>query len=175
MPGAEPPAQRREGPRPHDRERCGPADPVGEPELLGAVEVEQGSSGLPAIRVSRENGKVIVDGGLSRRNGLMNGGMSMRNCNAGSNTERPGEGAGEGAGACPVEGRRLVLGNNDVRITYVVTGTEASPLYRNAIGDECVYVQEGAGTVETVFGVLPYRTGDYVLVPRATDHRSRLR
>jgi homogentisate 1,2-dioxygenase len=77
----------------------------------------------------------------------------------------------EGAGACPVEGRRLVLGNNDVRIAYVVTGTDPSPLYRNAIGDECVYVESGSGTVETVFGVLPYRTGDYVVVPRATDHR----
>ena len=34
-----------------------------------------------------------------------------------------------------------------------------------------MYVESGAGTVETVFGVIPYRTGDYVLVPRATDHR----
>ncbi|RYB93519.1 homogentisate 1,2-dioxygenase [Nocardioides oleivorans] len=76
-----------------------------------------------------------------------------------------------GGGACPVEGRRLVLGNNDVRITYVVTGTEPSPLYRNAIGDECVFVESGTGTVETVFGVVPYRAGDYVVVPRATDHR----
>ncbi|MCW2844064.1 MAG: homogentisate 1,2-dioxygenase, partial [Nocardioides sp.] len=58
---------------------------------------------------------------------------------------------------CPVEGRRMILGNNDVRIGYVVTGTEASPLYRNAIGDECVYVESGAGTVESVFGVVPYR------------------
>lgn len=74
-------------------------------------------------------------------------------------------------GTCPVEGRRLVLGNNDVRIGYVVTGTDASPLYRNAIGDECVYVESGSGTVETVFGVVPYRAGDYVLVPRAADHR----
>jgi homogentisate 1,2-dioxygenase len=74
-------------------------------------------------------------------------------------------------GSCPVEGRRMVLGNNDVRIGYVVTGTEPSPLYRNAIGDECVYVESGSGTVETVFGVVPYRTGDYVVVPRATDHR----
>jgi homogentisate 1,2-dioxygenase len=74
-------------------------------------------------------------------------------------------------GECPVEGRRLVLGNNDVRIAYVVTGTAASPLYRNAIGDECVYVESGSGTVETVFGVVPYRTGDYVVIPRATDHR----
>ena len=56
-------------------------------------------------------------------------------------------------GGCPVEGRRLVLGNNDVRITYVVTGTDPSPLYRNAIGDECVFVESGTGTVETVFGV----------------------
>ena len=64
-----------------------------------------------------------------------------------------------------------MLGNNDVRIGYVVTGVDPSPYYRNAIGDECVYVEAGSGTVETVFGVLSYRTGDYVVVPRATTHR----
>jgi homogentisate 1,2-dioxygenase len=69
-----------------------------------------------------------------------------------------------------VTGRRLVLGNGDVRISYVVAA-EPSPLYRNAIGDECVYVETGSGTVETVFGVVAYRTGDYVLLPRATTHR----
>jgi homogentisate 1,2-dioxygenase len=77
-------------------------------------------------------------------------------------------------GTCPVEGRRLVLGNNDVRISHVVTGPESmgpSPLYRNAIGDECVYVEAGSGTVESVFGVVPYRAGDYVVIPRATTHR----
>lgn len=78
---------------------------------------------------------------------------------------------GEGAGACPVEGRRLILGNNDVRISYVRTGTEPSPIYRSAIGDECVFVESGSGTVETVFGVIAYRAGDYVVVPRSTDHR----
>ena len=74
-------------------------------------------------------------------------------------------------GSCPVEGRRTVLGNNDVRICYVVTGTEPSPVYRNAIGDECVFVESGNGTVETAFGVIAYRAGDYVVLPRATDHR----
>jgi homogentisate 1,2-dioxygenase len=69
-----------------------------------------------------------------------------------------------------VTGRRLVLGNAEVRISYVVAG-EASPLYRNAIGDECVYVESGAATVETVFGALPARRGDYVVLPRATTHR----
>jgi homogentisate 1,2-dioxygenase len=69
-----------------------------------------------------------------------------------------------------VTGRRLVLGNADVRISYVLAGT-ASPLYRNAIGDECVYVEAGHATVETVFGRLEARPGDYVLLPRATTHR----
>lgn len=74
-------------------------------------------------------------------------------------------------GTDAVTGRRLVLGNNDVRIAYVVTGTDPSPYYRNAIGDECVYVESGAGVVETVFGVVGYRAGDYVVIPRATTHR----
>ncbi|PZS25148.1 MAG: homogentisate 1,2-dioxygenase [Pseudonocardiales bacterium] len=69
-----------------------------------------------------------------------------------------------------VTGRRLVLGNDDVRISYAVA-SGPSPLYRNAIGDECVYIESGAATVETVFGALPAREGDYVLVPRATTHR----
>ena len=57
-------------------------------------------------------------------------------------------------GVDAVQGRRLVLGNGDVRISYVVADA-ASPYYRNAVGDECVYVEQGSGTVETVFGVLP--------------------
>jgi len=70
----------------------------------------------------------------------------------------------------PVTDRRLVLGNADVRLSYVVAG-RTSPLYRNAVGDECVFVEAGAGVVETVFGAVGYRAGDYVLVPRATTHR----
>jgi homogentisate 1,2-dioxygenase len=75
-----------------------------------------------------------------------------------------------GAGVDAVTGRRLVLGNHDVRIHYVVA-TEPSPLYRNAIGDECVYVESGSATVETVFGPLSASEGDYVVLPRATTHR----
>ncbi|WP_413798350.1 homogentisate 1,2-dioxygenase [Streptomyces iranensis] len=69
-----------------------------------------------------------------------------------------------------VTGRRLVLGNADVRISYAAVG-EASPLYRNAIGDECVYVEHGTATLETVFGDLNVGQGDYVILPRATTHR----
>jgi homogentisate 1,2-dioxygenase len=82
-----------------------------------------------------------------------------------------GDGAAAPAtGVDVVEGRRLVLGNGDVRLSYVVA-TVPSPYYRNAVGDECVFVESGQGVVETVFGVVPFRSGDYVLLPRATTHR----
>jgi homogentisate 1,2-dioxygenase len=69
-----------------------------------------------------------------------------------------------------VTGRRLVLGNADVRISYAVSSLP-SPYYRNATGDECVYVERGTATVETVFGALDVARGDYVILPRATTHR----
>ena len=69
-----------------------------------------------------------------------------------------------------VTGRRLVLGNADVRLSYAVAG-ETSPLYRNATGDECVFVEAGSATVETVFGDLAVGAGDFVVLPRSTTHR----
>ncbi|MEU6133748.1 homogentisate 1,2-dioxygenase [Nocardioides sp. NPDC047086] len=77
----------------------------------------------------------------------------------------------EGAtGIDAVTGRRLLLGNDDVRLAYVVADS-TSPYYRNALGDECLYVEDGAGRVETVFGDLEVADGDYVIIPRATTYR----
>jgi homogentisate 1,2-dioxygenase len=69
-----------------------------------------------------------------------------------------------------VTGRRLLMGNGDVRLSYVVA-TTPSPYYRNAIGDECLYVEAGRAVVETVFGDLAVGEGDYAIVPRATTFR----
>ncbi|MEU1184022.1 homogentisate 1,2-dioxygenase domain-containing protein [Streptomyces sp. NPDC005820] len=77
----------------------------------------------------------------------------------------------EGAsGIDAVTGRRLLLGNEDVRLAYVVADAP-SPYYRNAIGDECLYVEAGRARVETVFGDLEVGDGDYAIVPRATTYR----
>ena len=69
-----------------------------------------------------------------------------------------------------VTGRRLVLANSDVRISYVVAGAQ-SPLYRNGLGDECLFVERGRARVETVFGSFDVSAGDYVIMPRGTTHR----
>src|SRR5207253_628086 len=66
--------------------------------------------------------------------------------------------------------RRALLANADLRIAYATVGA-ASPLYRNAVGDECVYVEAGSATVETVFGTLAVGQGDYIIIPRGTIHR----
>jgi len=76
----------------------------------------------------------------------------------------------EDAAANAVTGRRLVLGNADVRIFYAAA-RGPSPLYRNAVGDECVYVESGQARLETVFGDLDLVQGDYAVIPRATTHR----
>ncbi|MFE7762274.1 homogentisate 1,2-dioxygenase [Streptomyces sp. NPDC057438] len=69
-----------------------------------------------------------------------------------------------------VRDRHVLLGNDDVVMTYSVAD-EPSPLYRNAIGDELVYIEAGSGRLESVFGTLEVGKGDYVIVPTATTHR----
>jgi homogentisate 1,2-dioxygenase len=73
-----------------------------------------------------------------------------------------------------VTGRQLLMGNDDVRVSYVVADN-VSPLYRNGAGDELVYVEAGAALVETVFGTLAVGSGDYVVLPTSTTHRWRPR
>jgi len=52
-----------------------------------------------------------------------------------------------------------------------VVAAAPSPLYRNASGDELLYVQDGAGVVETVYGALDVAAGDYVVLPTSMTYR----
>ena len=74
------------------------------------------------------------------------------------------------AGGDPVTSRHLLLVNDDARISYFV-GSENSPLSKNAVGDELVFVESGSGVLETTFGAVPFAGGDYVVIPASTIHR----
>jgi len=74
------------------------------------------------------------------------------------------------AGADPVLGRQHLLANDDVRLSYVVAD-RPGPLYRNAIGDECVYVEAGSARLESSFGTLEIAAGDYAIIPTSVIHR----
>jgi homogentisate 1,2-dioxygenase len=69
-----------------------------------------------------------------------------------------------------VLGRQRLLANDDCRVSYTVARAP-SPLYRNAIGDECVYVEAGSARIESTFGVLDVNAGDYVIIPTSVIHR----
>jgi homogentisate 1,2-dioxygenase len=69
-----------------------------------------------------------------------------------------------------VTGRRLLFGNADVKICFV-EATQPSPLYRNAAGDELLYVQTGTAVVETIYGALTVGDGDYVVIPTSCTYR----
>jgi homogentisate 1,2-dioxygenase len=69
-----------------------------------------------------------------------------------------------------VTNRRLLLANDDVRILHA-TADRPSELYRNATGDELIFVEEGSAMVESVFGALAVGPGDYVVLPMSTTHR----
>lgn len=77
---------------------------------------------------------------------------------------------GHAPGGDPVTARRALLAAEQVTIAHVVADT-SSGLYRNATGDELVYVQRGHARLDSVFGTLPVGPGDYVVVPAATTHR----
>jgi homogentisate 1,2-dioxygenase len=69
-----------------------------------------------------------------------------------------------------VTGRHPLLGNDNVMVSWA-KGRSDSPLYRNSVGDELVYIQAGSATLETVFGPIEVREGDYVIIPTGTTHR----
>lgn len=62
-----------------------------------------------------------------------------------------------------------LLGNRDLTISVGTLGS--SPLQRDAVGDQLVYVQSGDAACESVFGRLLVGAGDYVLIPRGVTHR----
>ena len=66
-----------------------------------------------------------------------------------------------------------LLFNSDVAMLYVEPDRSDEPFYRDSQADECVYVVEGKGALESSFGDLPFEAGDYVVIHRNITHRWR--
>jgi homogentisate 1,2-dioxygenase len=74
-------------------------------------------------------------------------------------------------GGDPLSGRRCLMWNSDLEVSLCRPTAEAEGFYRDGEGDEVFFVCEGSGTLESVFGSLPFREHDYVVVPRGTTYR----
>lgn len=71
-------------------------------------------------------------------------------------------------------GRRTLLFNSDVHIGICKPNKPAQHFFSNGDGDELYFVKEGRGHVESVFGTLPFREHDYILIPKSTGYRLHL-
>jgi homogentisate 1,2-dioxygenase len=72
-----------------------------------------------------------------------------------------------------LKSRVPVLFNNDVTI-LLAAPTASMPndaFYKNADGDEVVFVHEGSGVLHTMLGQIPFKSGDYLVIPRGIIHR----
>lgn len=68
-------------------------------------------------------------------------------------------------GGNAIDGRVPLMGNHDV-VLYVGRPTEAMPYwYKFAHGDDIIFIHEGTGRLESQFGDLRYRPGDYLVIP----------
>jgi homogentisate 1,2-dioxygenase len=66
---------------------------------------------------------------------------------------------------------RMLLQNADVKIGIAKLTGEMKIFARNGDGDEVRFVHEGSGTLETDYGDVNYRKGDYLVIPRGTTYR----
>jgi homogentisate 1,2-dioxygenase len=71
----------------------------------------------------------------------------------------------------PVSGRVPLLMNSDVILARCRPATPQAELFRNADADEVVFVHRGRGMLRTMFGALPFKPFDYIVIPRCTTYR----
>ncbi len=71
----------------------------------------------------------------------------------------------------PIRGRVPLLTNADATLARCRPAEPQKELFRNASADEVVFVHKGQGTLHTMFGPVPFKPFDYVVIPRCTTYR----
>lgn len=71
-----------------------------------------------------------------------------------------------------LQSRVPVLVNSDCHIVLAAPQESMKDyFYKNADGDEMIFVHEGSGVVHTQYGELPFSYGDYIVLPRGTIYQ----
>ena len=71
-----------------------------------------------------------------------------------------------------LQSRKAILVNNDCHIVLASPQKSTTDyFYKNADADEMIFVHEGSGKVKTQYGELPFRYGDYIVLPRGTIYQ----
>jgi homogentisate 1,2-dioxygenase len=64
-----------------------------------------------------------------------------------------------------------LLANPDVILARCRPAQPQAELFRNAAADEVLFIHKGRGVVHTMFGLLPFKPYDYIVIPHCTTYR----
>lgn len=71
-----------------------------------------------------------------------------------------------------LEARKVLMTNNDCSISICSpTWRKMDYFYKNAEGDEVIFIHDGKGVLISPFGKLEIRQGDYVVIPRTVIYK----
>ncbi len=70
-----------------------------------------------------------------------------------------------------MKSRRILFVNNTMQIGLAAPQESTPYFYKNADADELLFIHKGSGMLHTMFGRLPFKYGDYVLIPRGTVYQ----
>ena len=70
-----------------------------------------------------------------------------------------------------LESRKTLFVNAAMHIGLAAPEESTKYFYKNADADELLFVHKGSGSVHTMFGSLPFKYGDYIVIPRGTVYQ----
>jgi homogentisate 1,2-dioxygenase len=74
----------------------------------------------------------------------------------------------------PISGRIALMGNSDVIWHQIYPAEQMDYFFKNADGDELYFMHDGSGVLESMYGDVPYKPGDYIVVPRGTIYKIQM-
>lgn len=70
-----------------------------------------------------------------------------------------------------ISGRVPLMGNGDVVWYQINVAEQMQDYFKNAEGDELLFIHDGEGEMESLFGTVVFKPNDYIVVPRGTIYK----
>ncbi|MEM9942173.1 MAG: homogentisate 1,2-dioxygenase [Planctomycetota bacterium] len=74
-------------------------------------------------------------------------------------------------GGDPITSRIPMMFNEDLVALRVRPDRQQSEIFRNAAADEVIFIQSGSGYIDTTYGRMSYKRGDYCVIPRTCNYQ----
>jgi len=70
-----------------------------------------------------------------------------------------------------LKSRKTLFVNSNLHIGLAAPQHTTEYFYKNADADEIIFVHKGSGKLNTMYGTLPFKYGDYIIIPRGTVYK----